>query len=115
MWYHPKIGSGRASKKRVDTDLGPGELLSLGFGNSGSLPWSFSLEPEQEVAVSLFKIFLSTKAVDMSTLQQESPFNVQRKPARDNGEVLAPPSGAWWATRVLTVVQRAKGNGNSDF
>lgn len=109
VWYESKIAAGnqaygKTPENYVEEELPPGGFLSLGFGNGGVHPYSFTLGPDQDVDVSLFKIFISTKPTNVQSLAQESPF-VSRRGAR--GEPNLPSFGdEWWATKIVTVVQR---------
>ncbi|KIY69944.1 hypothetical protein CYLTODRAFT_209321 [Cylindrobasidium torrendii FP15055 ss-10] len=109
VWYESKIAAGnaaygQAAEKYVEEELPPGGFLSLGFGNGGVHPYSFALGPGQDVDVSLFKIFISTKPTNVQSMVQDSPF-VSKRDAR--GAPITPSKVEhWWATKIVTVVQR---------
>ncbi len=107
-WYEPKIaaGAGAHSSTTVETELSAGDSLSIGFGNGGAVPWMFYLAPEQDVDVSSFKAFLSTRPTDMRSIAQESPFEAQRK-TRDAIQLPSLPGNDFWVTKVITVIQKA--------
>ena len=48
--------------------------LTVGYGDSGSVPHSFFLREGQKVDVGILKLFLSRKQVDLSHIAQSSPF-----------------------------------------
>jgi hypothetical protein len=70
-----------------DAPLQPGGgVLTIGYGTGGEKPWSHYVRDEdtyqqgkvvqdaQDLDVGVFKLFLTTKPVDLSPIEQESPF-----------------------------------------
>jgi hypothetical protein len=69
-----------------DAPLKPGCALTIGYGTSGEQPWNHYLRNEgnfhqdkvlqekQHFDVNVFKLFLTTKLVDLSFIEQASPF-----------------------------------------
>jgi hypothetical protein len=63
-----------------------GGVLTIGYGADGGQPWSHYLrdedalrqgkiiQEEQHLDVNVFKLFLTTKLVDLSCIEQEAPF-----------------------------------------
>jgi hypothetical protein len=63
-----------------------GGILTIGYGTGGEQPWSHYvrdeeilnrgkvLQDEQDLDVGVFKLFLTTKYVDLSCIEQMSPF-----------------------------------------
>jgi len=49
--------------------------LTVGYGDSGSVPHKFFLREGQKVDVGILKLFLSRKQVDLSHVAQSSPFS----------------------------------------
>ena len=46
----------------------------MGYGDSGSVPYTFFLREGQNVDVGILKLFLSRKQVNLSHIAQSSPF-----------------------------------------
>ena len=79
-----------------------GGVLTIGYGSSGALPFSYCLRGKQDIGVGFLKLFLSSKPVDLSKIPQQSPFDGATRdgvdPEKDN-------VGAW-GTVFLPVIQR---------
>ena len=75
----------------------------MGYGDSGSVPYTFYLREGQDVDVGILKLFLSRKQVDLLHVAQSSPFSANRATA-------APPppefKGLPWDTVEIPLVQR---------
>ncbi|PPR00906.1 hypothetical protein CVT26_015516 [Gymnopilus dilepis] len=91
-------------KRKKENGFCTNGVLNIGFGSGGGRePFSFVLNAGQHLDVSVFKLFLSTKPLDLSYIPQTSPFQVDRglgqwqpkKPRVDR-----------WDTKLVTVVQR---------
>lgn len=108
-WQLPKIASGVGgySAEHVDTELEPGCAVSVGFGNGGSQPWRFKLEEDQDIDVSFFKAFISTQPTDMRNITQASPFEQGKRNNYAPPTLPALPVTEYWATKIITVVQKA--------
>ena len=48
--------------------------LTMGYGDGGGRPFTYFLHPYQSMDVGFIKIFVSTKFVDLSAVEQRSPF-----------------------------------------
>jgi hypothetical protein len=80
--------------------------LTIGYGSSGSPPFSYLLREGQDVDVGALKLFLSTDYVDYRRIVQKSPFeNDQRGPQRVDTSLLKTGS---WDTMTLAIVQRKR-------
>lgn len=96
-YFQPPIARGKA-----DAPLPPKGTLEIGYGVSdGSTPFTYSLREGQDVDVGFMKIFLSTEQVDLSGLEQTSPFEGTRGPVKTG---MQPP--AIWDVILIPIVQR---------
>ena len=77
--------------------------LTVGYGDSGSVPHTFYLRPEQNVDVGILKLFLSRQQVSLSHVAQPSPFLAHRAvgPPPEFKNLHLP-----WDTIDIPVVQR---------
>jgi len=87
--------------------------LTVGYGDSASVPRTYFLQEKQDVDVGILKLFLSRKHVDLSHIAQPSPFEVASTDSRpcDSTEVVSPePTNLSlpWDTIEIPVVQRPK-------
>ncbi|KAF9240014.1 caspase domain-containing protein [Melanogaster broomeanus] len=99
-YYRPPT-SGRFE---LDVPLAKGGgTLTIGYGSSGSVPYSFFLPEGQDIDVGFLKIFLTTRPIDMSKIPQKSPFQVDRGSAP-----VVMERGDSWGTILIPVVQRRK-------
>ncbi|CAE6421415.1 unnamed protein product, partial [Rhizoctonia solani] len=64
---------------QVDPSLPKGGILTLGYGSGGIKPFQFSLGPDEPVDVGVFKLFLSTAPIDLSSVAQEIPFRIETR------------------------------------
>ncbi|CAG8685517.1 5092_t:CDS:2, partial [Acaulospora colombiana] len=78
-----------------DAPLQPnGGVLTIGYGTGGENPWSHYVRDEevfqsgkvtqdqQNLDVGVFKLFLTTKPADLSSMEQQSPFSGDYRAAR---------------------------------
>lgn len=98
--------------------LQPGSSLTIGYGDGGWQPWVYSLrEPKtivpgeieqdgQDMDVGFLKLFLSTKPINLSYIEQGTPFSTRFKPGSRGGNRLPLEVDQVWDTRLITVVQR---------
>jgi hypothetical protein len=89
-----------ASEYNVDPLLGPKGSITLGYGSGGGDPIVFNLEQGRDVELGFFKLFLSTEYVDLSDIEQQSPFTSSRSISR--GKL----SRSIWDTFMVPVVQQ---------
>ncbi|QRW19851.1 ICE-like protease (caspase) p20 domain protein [Rhizoctonia solani] len=66
------VGSGH-----IDPSLPKGGFLTLGYGSGGVGPFQFNLKPGESTDVGVFKLFLSTSPIDMSSIEQDPPFGIE--------------------------------------
>ena len=87
----------------VEPPLKGKEHLTVGYGDSGSVPHTFYLREGQNVDVGILKLFLSRKQVNLSHIAQSSPFLVNRAagPPPEVTNLHLP-----WDTVEIPVVQR---------
>ena len=64
--------------------------LTVGYGDSGSVPHSFFLHERQKVDVGILKLFVSRKQVNLSHVAQPSPFKADSTGGRGSTEAILP-------------------------
>ena len=101
-YYMPPTAT---STSRVDPPLRPEGSLPIGYGAGGSPPSRYRLKPNQTLDVGYIKLFISTHAVDLSSIPQPSPFSGK---ARDVDHMRPLPTPTWDVITVA-VIQRPKG------
>jgi len=104
-YYVPPIALGI-----VEPPLKPKGHLTVGYGDSGSVPYTFYLREGQDVDVGILKLFLSRKQVNLLHVAQSSPFFVHRAtgpppPLPELTDFHLP-----WDTVEIPVVQRPADN-----
>ncbi|KAK0194258.1 caspase domain-containing protein [Armillaria mellea] len=101
-WYSPDVGNGKKNSV-IDTCLLPGSTVTLGFGSGGMEPVKFFIPDGQEVDLCFFKIFVTTKAVDLGSISQLSPFTE----SIGRGARLVPQAITDdWGSRIISIVVR---------
>jgi hypothetical protein len=93
-YYEPPL----CNNEDKDVPLPPnGGVLTIGYGTGGEQPWSHYvrdgdilnggkiLQDEQDLDVGVFKLFLTTKYVDLSCIEQSSPFLGNERAGRKMG------------------------------
>jgi hypothetical protein len=90
-------------------------VLTIGYGTGGEQPWSHYLrdedilhqgkvfQEEQHLDVNVFKLFLTTKFVDLSFIEQESPFLGNQRAVR---KLKWGESDAWDTTSLFVSIRR---------
>ena len=101
-YYQPPTARGT-----VDPPLKAKRHLTVGYGDSGSAPYTFFLREGQNIDVGILKMFLSRKQVNLSHVAQSSPFTSRRgtaeyTPPNDRPTDIPLP----WDTVEIPVVQR---------
>ena len=94
----PATGKGGA----VDHSLPPGKSLTIGYGSGGARPRRYGVRAGRDVEIGILKLFLSTKFVNYSSLEQPSPFSEGRTddtPCEDDVPDL-------WCEKTIVLVQR---------
>jgi len=86
-------------KHNVDPPLTKGSTLTIGYGASGGVPYSFTLEDGRDLDVEFFKFFFLTQPADMSSIEQASPFDRAAGPK-------ATKIQDTYGVKVIPVVQR---------
>jgi hypothetical protein len=86
---------------KVDPPLPPKQSLTIGFGDGGSVPFTYGVRDGQNVDVGFLKLFLTTEHVDFSNVPQSSPFNQVRVDREVQSKITSR-----WDTMLVTVVQR---------
>jgi hypothetical protein len=101
-----KIYSPTYAKSVADPSIPPHGELTIGYGSGGVAPQGFSLPEDQFVGITYLKIFVTSQYVDLSYIQQDSPFEEARpmgisKEPKESKDV--------WATMLLAIVQKRQG------
>lgn len=106
-WYTPAIGGRPGKSGRVDPPLLPESSLTLGYGDTNTVPWIFKLHPEDSVDVGFFKVFFTTSPSNFSTLIQDSPFDDPHSMSRGK-QLNNPPSPTveFWGTKLITIIHK---------
>ncbi|KZV65117.1 hypothetical protein PENSPDRAFT_614510 [Peniophora sp. CONT] len=81
-------------------------VLPIGFGSGGARPFTYTLKPGQDMDVGFVKIFVSTVQVNLSMVEQRSPF--ETKVLRSMQRLKDDPVEALWDTLSIAVLQRRK-------
>jgi len=89
-------------QRKLDPPLAPNGFMMLGYGTGGEAPFIFTLNGGQDLEFGFFKLFLSTECVDLSNIEQSSPF----KSTRTLGRAEAFATISTWDTVLVTVVLR---------
>ena len=99
-YYVPPIA---AAQGIVDPPLKSGGYLTVGYGDSGSVPHAYFVRKGQNIDVGTLKLFVSRTPVDLSHVAQSSPFITNRaRASRPQPEFSPLP----WDTVEIPVVQR---------
>ncbi|KAF9474959.1 hypothetical protein BDN70DRAFT_884283 [Pholiota conissans] len=86
-----------------DIPLKKGGRLCIGFGPAGYEPKTFQIKDKLDLDIGFLKIYLSTKFVDLSYLQQPTPFVVTRAISS-----FVRPTQLIWTNIVVPVILRRK-------
>ncbi|KAG8837877.1 hypothetical protein FRC18_007460 [Serendipita sp. 400] len=63
-----------SSSGTVDSNLRPGQSLTIGYGPEGGDAFRYSLPVGRDIDVGFIKFFISTEPVDLAVIPQPSPF-----------------------------------------
>ena len=91
-WYHPPAETMAAPLPARHKDNRPSEL-TVGYGEAGAEAFQFTLADELPADVGFLRLFVSTTYVDLSALEQQSPFLVGH---RGRGRMHNPPLRDIW-------------------
>jgi len=102
LWYHPPAETMAAPLPGRHKDNAPSEL-KVGYGEADVDAFQFTLADGILADVGFLRLFVSTTYVDMSVLEQQSPFLVAR-----GGGMKKPPAMEIWDawTYVFKTVRR---------
>jgi len=90
----------------ADASVLAGGELTIGYGSGGGRAQTFMLQGDDQVDVSYLKLFVTNQYVDLSYLEQESPFDgLAGRASKD-----ASPREVW-DTVCLMIIQHRRGNG----
>ena len=93
----PAVGRG------AEPNLAGKSELTMGYGAGGGRPFKYYLRPGQDLDVGFIRIFISTEQVDLSGIEQRSPFTTTDPRATDQDQRKPKPI---WDTVSIAVVQR---------
>ncbi|KAK0223600.1 hypothetical protein IW262DRAFT_1458650 [Armillaria fumosa] len=105
-WYTSNMSSSNSELRSVDTYLERNSTLTLGFGNGGMSPFTFTIPDGQEVDVYFFKFFVTTQPVDLGSISRPSPFSALMMRRGGNYLPSPPVLDRPWASKTITVIQR---------
>ncbi|KAG7451529.1 uncharacterized protein BT62DRAFT_991060 [Guyanagaster necrorhizus] len=107
-WYSSKMSpsSNKEEQGSVDTCLQKGSTLTLGYGNGGMNPFTFTVPDGQDVDVCFFKVFVTAKPVDLGSISQSSPFSDLGTRRGESPASSSPDLTGSWASTTIPVVQR---------
>ncbi|PBK76068.1 hypothetical protein ARMSODRAFT_950445 [Armillaria solidipes] len=112
-WYSSKMSSSKSEPRSVDTYLERNSTLTLGFGNGGMSPFTFTIPDGQEVDVCFFKFFVTTQPVDLGSIPRSSPFSALTMRRGGNPLQFPPVLDRSWASMTIPVIQRRVSPTNS--
>ncbi|KAK0469386.1 caspase domain-containing protein [Desarmillaria tabescens] len=106
-WYSSKMSpNNKEEQGSVDSCLQKGSTLTLGYGNGGMNPFTFTVPDGQDVDVCFFKLFVTAKPVDLGSISQSSPFSDLRTRSSGSPAPSPPDLTESWASIAIPVVQR---------
>ncbi|KAK0484889.1 caspase domain-containing protein [Armillaria novae-zelandiae] len=106
-WYSSKMSpDNKEEQGSVDTCLPKGSVLTLGYGNGGMNPFTFTVPDGQDVDVCFFKLFVTAKPVDLGSISQSSPFSELRTSRSESPAKSSPDLTGSWASISIPIVQR---------
>jgi hypothetical protein len=91
------------SQHEVDPSLPPNGSMTFGFGYHGGAPLVFTLDKGRAMESGFLKLFLSAEYIDLSDIEQMSPFGGGRPIGRANV-----PSKIWDTISVAVVLRKGK-------
>ncbi|KAK0484996.1 caspase domain-containing protein [Armillaria novae-zelandiae] len=106
VWYSSNMSSSNSELRSVDTYLEQNSTLTLGFGNGGISPFTFTIPDGQEADVCFFKFFVTTQPVDLGSISRPSPFSALTMQRGGNHLPSPPVLDRSWASKTITVIQR---------
>ncbi|KAF8988251.1 caspase domain-containing protein [Cyathus striatus] len=113
-WFSPPFSGGHTCI--VDAPLPPYNAndangakssLTIGYGEGGAPPWQFLLRDGDTKDVGFFKLFLTTRATNLSSIAQDSPFDAKSSRTGEYWEGSKALNTVGWATQMATVIQVA--------
>jgi len=99
----PYYKPGTAKDGEADVSLPPGGSLTIGYGDSGTAAYNYTLRPNQSIDVGYLKLFLSTAYVDFSNIEQKSPFGGTRASGESKTKVRM-----IWDSMKIAIVQKKR-------
>ena len=77
-----------------------GGALTIGYGHSGYPPVSFTVAEGLDFEVGFLKVYLTTESVDLSYIQQDTPFVVSRHMVQHK-----PKPKSAWTDVIIPIIQ----------
>ncbi|KAF7343898.1 putative WD repeat-containing protein C2E1P5.05 [Mycena venus] len=128
QWYSPALGThtahtyhplhalqsltnarNRTRALQIDAPLPSHGTLAIGYGNSGSQPWSFEVRDGEEVEVGFIKAFLTQQPADLRGIAQESVFARKAVKRLLGGKERVPElTMSEWSTEMATIILTRK-------
>ncbi|KZV65119.1 hypothetical protein PENSPDRAFT_690182 [Peniophora sp. CONT] len=99
-YYRPPV-AGRGAEPSLPAN----GILPIGFGAGGARPFKFTLKAGQHIDVGFLRIFVSTEQVDLSRVEQCSPF--EKSTIRGIKHLEVEPE-AMWDTYTIAVLQHRR-------
>ncbi|KZS96860.1 hypothetical protein SISNIDRAFT_534021 [Sistotremastrum niveocremeum HHB9708] len=91
------------SASEHDALLLPKAKFPVGYGDSGSQPWGFTLDKAVKSDVTFFKLFVTSRHTDFSAARQESPFVSSKRDGQVANMHNTLPDV--WGTVIVTAAQ----------
>ncbi|KZV62928.1 hypothetical protein PENSPDRAFT_230413 [Peniophora sp. CONT] len=101
--YYTPLAIGRGA----EPSLPARGCLTIGYGDGGGRPFTYFLRQGQVLDVGFIKLFISTEYIDLSFVEQESPFEIGSP--RGSDMTVEQPAGVW-DTLLIPVVQHKAGS-----
>lgn len=90
-----------SQNSKVDAPLPPKSKLTIGHGEGGGDPWSFTLPPKVKRDLGFFRLFVSTRPASFEVILQEMP-------PFEGGPLRAPKRRLpleEWSVKTFTLIQ----------
>jgi hypothetical protein len=113
MYYSGTLYRPTAATQRTKADpsiLAHGNL-TIGYGDGGCPAQAFTLKVDEPVGVTYFKVFFGSRYMDLSWIEQDSPFEGNGRAAISRYE----PSPVEWGTQQLAIIQSRPSTGTMEI
>lgn len=96
-YYQPNM-----AKNKLDPCIPAKGSLTIGYGSGGHLPQMYYMREGQDMDIGYLKLFISTQRVDLSHIEQKSPF----KDAVRGGKPVKHTLYEGWDSILVPIVQK---------